>query len=413
MLQEVLKKPILLDSDFFYFFKLNEKNLKNFERKWRLLETHDAKDSKSLANIMHKSAKHLKRDKQQNTPGYKQAVEFLTKHVNFWEDQALAWMKQGGFNSQELASSLWAYATLGIEPSAEFMAVWEEEALAQMKRGEFNSQSLANSLWAYATLGIEPSAEFIAVWEEEALARMKRDAFKSQDLASSLNQDEFDSQNLDNSLWAVSVIDSFSNSQDLKELYSAIRVNISDQSLINCPEAQRQVRDSDLWFTGKSKVLNPEREGTVSGFERKVGTLFKDAGYSIKGEAPNCLKAFFGESIDFPVSRGGETILVEVDGPDHYVRNWKTGLVRHNGATLFQSALMQKFAPEDIILRIGYEQVDPVLELDPDDSLRTAFCDNVFHHFSTQQPGAYGLKSQNGIVYSLERKRPLRSLAIA
>ncbi len=55
----------------------------------------------------------------------------------------------GSFKAQEVANTLWAYATMGREPGAGVMRGLEgrAEALA----GTFNAQDVANTLWAYAT----------------------------------------------------------------------------------------------------------------------------------------------------------------------------------------------------------------------------------------------------------------------
>ena len=57
----------------------------------------------------------------------------------------------GTFNAQNVANTLWAYATMGREPGAGLMRVLEvrAEALA----GTFIAQNVANTLWAYATMG--------------------------------------------------------------------------------------------------------------------------------------------------------------------------------------------------------------------------------------------------------------------
>jgi hypothetical protein len=54
--------------------------------------------------------------------------------------------------AQDVANTLWAYATMGREPGAGLM--WELEGRAEALAGTF----MANTLWAYATMGREPGA---------------------------------------------------------------------------------------------------------------------------------------------------------------------------------------------------------------------------------------------------------------
>jgi hypothetical protein len=74
----------------------------------------------------------------------------------------------GTFNAQNVANTLWAYATMGREPGAGTMRALEgrAEALA----GTFNAQEVANTLWAYMTMGREPGAGMMRAMEGRAEA---------------------------------------------------------------------------------------------------------------------------------------------------------------------------------------------------------------------------------------------------
>ncbi len=50
------------------------------------------------------------------------------------------------FNSQDVANTLWAFATMGTKPGERMMGQLERRAEAIS--GEFNSQEVANTLWA-------------------------------------------------------------------------------------------------------------------------------------------------------------------------------------------------------------------------------------------------------------------------
>jgi hypothetical protein len=52
----------------------------------------------------------------------------------------------GEFNSQEVANTLWAFATIGTKPGERL--VGQLERRAEAISGEFNSQEVANTLWA-------------------------------------------------------------------------------------------------------------------------------------------------------------------------------------------------------------------------------------------------------------------------
>jgi hypothetical protein len=73
------------------------------------------------------------------------------------ENQAEAEAVAGTFKAQEVATTLWAYATMGREPGAGVMRVLEGRADALANT--FNAQNVANTLWKCAKMGREPGDE--------------------------------------------------------------------------------------------------------------------------------------------------------------------------------------------------------------------------------------------------------------
>jgi hypothetical protein len=81
-----------------------------------------------------------------------------------WTAEAVA----GTLNAQNVANTLWAYATTGREPGAGVMRelVGRAEAVA----GTFTAQAVATTLWAYTlwayvTMGQEPTTRLRRVLE--------------------------------------------------------------------------------------------------------------------------------------------------------------------------------------------------------------------------------------------------------
>jgi hypothetical protein len=69
----------------------------------------------------------------------------------------------GEFNSQHVANTLWAYATMGRKPGEGMMGQLERRAEAIS--GEFNSQEVANTLWSmcfFCTLSSDMDCGFLA-----------------------------------------------------------------------------------------------------------------------------------------------------------------------------------------------------------------------------------------------------------
>ena len=55
----------------------------------------------------------------------------------------------GQLNSQEVANTLWAFATMRTKPGERVMG--QQKRRAQAISGEFNSQHVANTLWVFVS----------------------------------------------------------------------------------------------------------------------------------------------------------------------------------------------------------------------------------------------------------------------
>ena len=63
------------------------------------------------------------------------------------------------FNSQGLANTAWAFATVGCKGGQLFTAL---AVVAERHMRDFNSQDLANTAWAFATVGHKKEQLFAA-----------------------------------------------------------------------------------------------------------------------------------------------------------------------------------------------------------------------------------------------------------
>jgi hypothetical protein len=67
------------------------------------------------------------------------------------------------FKPQELANTVWAFATAGVR--ADLLYAAAAEAAVGRRLNDFDSQALANTVWAYATAGVRANALYAAVAE--------------------------------------------------------------------------------------------------------------------------------------------------------------------------------------------------------------------------------------------------------
>jgi FAST kinase-like protein, subdomain 1 len=72
----------------------------------------------------------------------------------------------GNGRGQEIANTLWSYASLGHDPGN---ALLDAMAIQMVERiQQFRPQAISNSLWAYAKLGYNPGKELLAVTSRRA-----------------------------------------------------------------------------------------------------------------------------------------------------------------------------------------------------------------------------------------------------
>jgi hypothetical protein len=131
------------------------------------LQNMDAFEPQQLSTTLHAMAKFRYRP-------------FNPRFLEALEQQTFA--MTGRFNAQNVANTVWAYATMGRQPGADLLMVLEGRAEAIA--GMFNAQNVANTLWAYATMGREPGARMMSELEgqTEAIAG----TFKAQEVANTL-----------------------------------------------------------------------------------------------------------------------------------------------------------------------------------------------------------------------------------
>jgi len=251
----------------------------------------------------------------------------------------------GTFNAQEVANTLWAYATMGREPGAGVMRALEGRAKALV--GTFVAQNVANTLWAYATMGREPGAGLMLELEGrvEALAGT------------------FNAQNVANSLWAASIFFLLLHpGQGWRWVHTLVRrlVPLREAASFNTA----QLCQVHQFFVGCSveprlrmEAVNDMcalKETCREAFEcaksapsvtqQQVSETLRHMGLSVEDEA-RCPKS--GYSIDMLVhvhdsflggerSSRGVALAVEFDGPSHFLASGAP-----TGATLLKRRHLQ------------------------------------------------------------------------
>jgi hypothetical protein len=216
------------------------------------------------------------------------------------------------FKPRNLANTAWAYATAGHAAPTVFDAIARE---AVNRLHEFTPQNLSNTAWAYATAGHAAPALLDAI-AEEAAQRGLRD-FKPQDLASTA--------------WAFAVAD-----------HPAPALFGTDAFVQRCAAERgfglgtlRQLHQWQLWQEERGAAWPPlppelaqrcraafcQEEGAPSRLQRDVAASLRTLGLAPREE----VRTPQGYSLDAVVSHGGREVVVEVDGPSHFLGCTPTG----------------------------------------------------------------------------------------
>jgi len=239
------------------------------------LRTIGAFDAQSVANILHIIAKTRYSPRDQSlVPQLEGRTETLA----------------GTFNAQEVANTLWAYATMGREPGAGVMRGLEgrAEALA----GTFNAQNVANSLWAACVFSLLCASDAEFPWVDTVMQRLV---------------------SLDKSACF--------NSAELCQLHQFfLSCSVETRLVVEAIKDMQALKDT-------CRVAFEGAQTNPSASQQQVSETLRHMGLSVEDEV-RCPKS--GYSIDMIVHGstleiGGERSIrgglwaVEFDGPSHFL----------------------------------------------------------------------------------------------
>jgi hypothetical protein len=216
--------------------------------------------------------------------------------------------KAKDFNPQNIANLLWALATSGVSPSAALVQAMSSAAVAKAK--DFNLQNIANLLWALATSGVLPDAALVRSILGELSSEMVSEG--------KLQLHQFF---LFNSLSPHPV--DVSLCADFAALCKAAFVAHSSSSA--SPSALQKDVARALRELVSEEVLEEQ--------------VLEDSGYSVD------------------MRLAGTRIVVEVDGPHHYLQG-QGGVHVVDGSTQFKARILKRLGWT--VLQIPYFEWRPL-----------------------------------------------------
>ena len=276
------------------------------------------------------------------------------------------------FTGQALANTVWAFAKAGVESPALFETVAAEAA---PRLREFTGQALANTVWAFATMRVESPALFEAV-AVEAASRLRE--FSAHDLAivtwafatAGVNSpalfeavaveaeprlSEFNGQHLANTLWSFVCAAAYAHAGFfIQSLWTAAIQSCPSQLPLEAKVQLAQAHLATLQEAPHLKLVPPSVEleaalenaladvaATPSSLQQEVAKTLDALGHAHDYETllPE------GLSVDMRLRAEHRHVVIEVDGPRHYLRRLGSagagGSPRSTGGTRFKHRLLE------------------------------------------------------------------------
>lgn len=369
-----LSDALLKERLFYYFYRGDGQftTPESLAREWKRIPDFNF-SAKQLGLILRKTRTHLELECFEDDR--KAFMATIAENWEHWEAPARKLL--AGFIPANLSQSLSTISTLRLLPSDRFIARWFEQAESQIEG--FDHVDLNSSLYGCACLGLVPPESFLKLWLREF--EEKKSSFEMRHLA--------------NSSWSIAALDSLYKDPLHEAIFRAVAGGIKNSGdLSRSRSNQKQIHDSYIWFTGQSPVANPLQTEDKSSLERQIIRRLDELGYDtftqdkpIKG---------LNQAIDFSVSHtGGQRILVEIDGPTHFLFAPAEGVSVFSGKTIFRSALCHKLSPHSIIVRMPSGSAESWLALRQPKPQRAAI-DNFIGQTLARGGGVYTANLNNG-----------------
>lgn len=214
----------------------------------------------------------------------------------------------------------------------------------------------------------------------------------------------FNNQGKAISLWSLAVLDSHYNDDSLKDAYHTIRKHTHLNKQSDSP-ILKQVRDADLWFTGKSNIPAPKRGARKRPLilENHVKDAFTRTGFETYRDVSPIPQ--LKQSIDFSIkdvfqNKIGtlDVIDAEVEGKFHYL-NLDEAIqpsdLKYNAHTYFRRALQRRLTKPDFTILCVDAITSKIIERlhlskNPDDKEKMELlCSGLFEEAVKRPGGVY------------------------
>jgi very-short-patch-repair endonuclease len=313
------------------------------------------------------------------------------------------------FDEQDLSNTAWAFVTAGV-PAPELLAAIAVRA--QLRIADFTAQGLSNTAWAFATADVRAPELFaaIAVRALSRLADLNAQGLSNTALAFAKagvpapelfaaiaaharpRLAEFNAQNLSNTVWALSVghllaaqpaalhappivgtvlslAERYLHEPALPSEHTMAQLQSVQFALLYChaltaglAQAEQETERLNQLRARASEMASTfgqRAPPTVSTVQRELSRRLRAAGWEHELEA-----SLEGALLLVEMACARTRVVVEFDGPSHYLLDVATGEERYDGNTLGKTKLLEALGWR--VHRVGWREWRAC----PDDVLR-------------------------------------------
>lgn len=317
-----------------YFLHLEDRgpiHPHEFEENWRDLENHDF-SAKEISLILLSTAYAIAKIRDHDLA--KTFKEIILQNWDAWEEQALYCINS--FNPQDLSTTINAHSLLKIKPSSVFLKQWNSRLNAST--GQLKARDYVDVFHSAASLGIKLPQKVRGT----LLTRIDRGGnFLRNAKKTPL-------------LWSCAALDSMFPNDDYSKIAEQIKPQLPKKVYDNVAAKQRH--DAYLWFGWTPSNQNiKRRQATVANGEKHF-QLFLERSLGLSTNAQSSPIPQLPQAIDLTAHYSGVSVQIEIDGPYHFLdvpgcpeRTYD----EYDGHTRFRSALINRLAPDEKILRIS------------------------------------------------------------
>lgn len=272
-----------------------------------------------------------------------------------------------------IANIFCSCAALSLCPPISFLSDSCDEAEKIMPA--FDAKYLTDIAYAAAVLSVAPEPSFMAKLADETNAKAAG----------------FTPELKVRMLWALAAFSVFTTLPDSS--HSFIRDAMELDPALLTTKGRYALAVARLRFDPENaaRIALPPEENIVSADERRFAVRLKSAGFAFSDH-----ERFFRslhKDIDYVVKAGDRTVLIEFDGPYHFIHDLEGNPAHFSGKSRLMAAVMQSRRPESVVLRLPCWAADTIGAK----QLRTLRTElemtepGVYYLFHDFQHGAYTL----------------------